>query len=522
MYQATKTCFNRFFLACTFAFFIVASIQAGEHDRFDALDRTVHISKNRGTIYELLKDISSQSNLYFIYDSQIIDNNKKVKVTKGKYSLRNAIYHITGNNNLQIDLSGEYILLRSAEKQIPAKTEESSAAKDIHFTIGGRLLDRENGETVIFASVSIHNTSIGTITNQEGEFQLVIPDTLSHHKVKVSHIGYKSLEIDISMLKESFVDIEMSPQIVSLNEIVVNYISPELALNDMLNNRSANYATEPVHLTTFYREGIDHNNLNTNLTESVLQIYKTGHKKNASNDQVKLIKKRRVDNRINTDTILPRMRSGINSCLILDIIKELPEFLTPDKATQYIYSYKGKSMIDNRIVNIISFQQKAHIREPLYMGELFIEAENKALVEVRFEINPRFAKEATNMFVDRKAAGLRINLQQARYIVSYKPSGDGLYYINHVRGDIQFKVRRKKQLFNSPLNFWFEMVTCKVDTENTTPIPQKERLSTTRVFSETKHEYDKKFWENFNIILPEEKLQENIIKNINDILVTEE
>ena len=102
------------------------------------------------------------------------------------------------------------------------------------------------------------------------------------------------------------------------------------------------------------------------------------------------------------DSIFPKMRSGINSCLILDIIKELPDFLTPDEMTTYKYSSTGKSTIDNRVVNIISFHQKGHIREPLYSGELFIEAENKALVEVRLEINPKFTNEATNMFIDKK------------------------------------------------------------------------------------------------------------------------
>ena len=90
-------------------------------------------------------------------------------------------------------------------------------------------------------------------------------------------------EIDLSLLKEEFVDIAMSPQTVVLKEVVVSAVNPESAINDMLNNRANNYATEPVHLTTFYREGIDHNNINIDLSESVLQIYKTGHKKNTCN-----------------------------------------------------------------------------------------------------------------------------------------------------------------------------------------------------------------------------------------------
>ena len=519
MYRATKTCLNRLLIVCVLAFFTAANTQADERGM---LDKAVLISKNKGTIYDLLKDISAQSGLLFIYDSRIINNDKKVKIKKGEYSLHDAIYLITENKNLQIDISGEYILLRLADKKTTASEESSITTKDANFTAGGHLSDRETGEAIAFASVGILNTSIGTITNQDGKFQLVVADSLLNHKIKFSHIGYENQEIDISLLKEEFVNIEMNPQAVSLKEVVVNAINPESVLNDMRNNRATNYATEPALLTTFYREGIDHNGRNIDLTESVLQVYKTGLKNSVAEDQAKLIKKRRMVNRNKADTIFPKMRSGINSCLILDIIKELPEFIDPSGQAPYKYSHIEKSTIDGRLVDVIAFKQNEHIKEPLYTGKLFIETENKALAEVRFEINPNLASKATHTFIDKKATGLKIDLQQARYIVSYKLSGDGLYYINHVRGDIRFKIRRKRQIFSSPLHFWFEMVTCKVDTDNVRPFPQRERLSTTRIFAETKHDYDRDFWKNFNIILPEDRLKENIIRNLNNILVTEQ
>lgn len=499
--------------------FLTTNIQAIEHGM---PDKTVRISKNKGTIYELLKDISEQSGYLFIYDSQIIDNDQKVKIAKGEYSLCDAIYLITGNNQLQIDLSGTYILLRLAENQTQKKTEYNTPIQqNIHFTIGGSLFDQETGDVIIFASVRILNTSTGTVTNQDGNFQLVVADSLQNHKVRFSHIGYESREIDLTLLKNNSISLGLTPQTISLEEVVVNVVNPKQVLDDMLHSRTTNYASEPVYLTTFYREGIDHNDRNIDLTESVLQVYKTGYDKDVTNDQVKLIKKRRILNRLETDTIFPKMRSGIKSCLILDIIKELPEFITPDKETPYTYSYTGKSTIDDKMVHIISFQQKEQIPEPLYAGKLFIEVESKALVEVRFEVNPKLVNKATHTFIDKKNAKLKINLQQASYIVSYKPSDNDLYYINHIRGDIRFKIRRKKHLFSSPLNFWFEMATCDIKTKNVKPFPQNERISTTRIFAETKHSYDKNFWNNFNIILPEENLKNTIIHNLHEVLVTE-
>jgi len=499
--------------------FVFIPVRANQQDVFD---RVVRITRSKATVYELLKDISDQSGYLFIYDSRIVDNDKKVTVKRGNYPLRDAIYLITGENRLKIDVSGVYILLRLTEiEPPPANTNNNVPELQTHFTVKGFLFDPETEAPLIFASVTILNSTVGTITNQDGEFQLKVPDSLQYHTVRFSHIGFENKEIELALLKDNVINLGLIPSVFPLQEVVVTAVYPELELKEMLNHRAVNYASEPVYLTAFYREGIEHNNKNIDLTESILQIYKTGYQQHVNNDLVKLIKKRRIANRAATDTIFPKMRSGINSCLVLDIIKELPEFVTPDNETPYAYSYAGKSYMDDRQVNIISFQQKERIREPLYCGELLIEAENKALVEARFEINARHVNKATHTYITKKPLGIIINLQQAKYIVSYKPSDDGRYHIHHIRGDIHFKIRRRNHIFSSPLHFWFEMATCDMNRQNVKPFPLNERLSTTRIFAETKSPYDQNFWENFNIILPEESLKNTLIHNLHEILIPE-
>ena len=207
---------------------------------------------------------------------------------------------------------------------------------------------------------------------------------------------------------------------------------------------------------------------------------------------------------------------------ILDIIKEMPDFIVPENNPPYKYTYTGKNHIDNRLVHIISFRQKDHVREPLYCGELFIEDDNKALVEARIAIIPKLINKATHSFIDKKPLGLQMTLQEAAYIVSYKPSNNGFYYASHVRGDIRFKIRRKNRLFTSSLHFWFEMATCEIDTCEVKTFPPNERLSATRIFAETKSVYDKNFWEHFNVILPEEDLKNAIMHNLREALVTKQ
>jgi len=489
------------------------------------LDRKIKLTKNKGTVYELLKDVSDKSGYLFVYDSQIIDNDRKIKIKKGEYTLREAIYAITNNRKLIISVIDSHILLRIPEKNVEGPRIEYRDADTIasgpkHFTIGGQLTDRLSNEPIVYGSVSINNTSIGTVSNQNGEFKLVVPDSLSRSIVKFSHIGYESQEITALSLSGQNFQLLLNPQIVPLQEIVIRVVDPKQAIRDMIEFRHRNNSQNPMYLTTFYREGIEYKKRNIDLTEGVLKVYKTGYESNVYLDQVKLIKMRRINNQQRSDTIFPKMKSGISSCLHLDVVKNLPDFVDVGVGSLYTYTHTDITVVEDRRVNVISFEQKASIKEPsLYKGQLLIDAENSALLEAHFELDPRYIGRATNFFVEKKDSKLKLTLQQAKYVVSYKQGNDGMYYINHIRGDIHFRVKKKRHLFSNDLNFWFEMVTCKVENENVKGFSRKERLSSNKIFSETKYQYDRNFWENFNIILPEEPLEEFIINNLSEVIV---
>lgn len=249
-----------------------------------------------------------------------------------------------------------------------------------------------------------------------------------------------------------------------------------------------------------------------------MKIYKQSYRTTVMTDQVKLIKMRRVFKKEATDTIFTKMKSGINTCLVLDVMRSMPDFLeTRGVESNFTYTYTDITEIDGRRVYVISFEQKKEIKEPLYKGQLYIDTDNYALVEIRFEINPLYAEKATNMFLEKRSRDYKLTLRSATYKISYKPSSDHIYYLNHIRGDLEFKVKRNRHFFSSPLHIWFEMVNCRTDTENVNSFPREERLPTRNVFSETKHEYDADFWEHFNVILPEDELRQLIMNNLSEV-----
>jgi hypothetical protein len=484
------------------------------------LGRRIQLPKSKESIYKLLRQVSDKSGYLFIYDSRIIDNDKVVKVAKGEYTVREAIQAITGDKQLKISVIGNHILLQLPERaKIHASQplDEADTLKTEYFTSGGAIHDRITGEPLAYSTIGVNNTTVGTISNQDGEFELILPDSLRRSIVKFTHVGYESREIEAELMAGQHIRFALEPRIIPLQEVVVRAVDPRQEINLMLQNRKNNYSSASTYHTTFYREGTDHKRKNIDVTESVLKVYKTGYQGNMNSDQVKLIKMRRIRNVQESDTIFTKMKSGINSCLMLDIMKNLPEFIRPEEQEKYDYVHTDITVMDGRRVNIISFSQKEYISEPLFKGQLYIDAEKRALVEARFEINPKYAGKATDIYVERKHKDLKLTLQQVRYTVSYKTFNDSIYYINHIRGDLEFKVKKKRKLFSTPLHLWFEMVNCKVDTGDVNNFPKEERLPTRDIFSDTKHTYDQNFWGRFNVILPEEKLKELIINNLSEV-----
>lgn len=495
--------------------FVSVAIQAGGTE--DVLSRLVKITTTKGSRYQLLRQVSDQTGYYFIYDSQVINNDEEVKIRKGEYTVRNAIHLITGNEQIKIGILGNHILLSLPVPEKAPVTPLTSPEKT-PYVIKGMAYDRVSKEVISYASVGVSGTSIGTVTNQNGQFQLIVPDSLSHLSVKLSHVGYESSEYKISALNGKHIDFYLEPKVIPLQEVIVRAVNPVQVLNRMIENRKLNYSSRPVYLTTFYREAIEHKNKKLDITESVLKIYKQSYRTTVMTDQVKLIKMRRVFKKEATDTIFTKMKSGINTCLVLDVMRSMPDFLeTRGIESNFTYTYTDITEIDGRRVYVISFEQKKEIKEPLYKGQLYIDTDNYALVEIRFEINPLYAEKATNMFLEKRSRDYKLTLRSATYKISYKPSSDHIYYLNHIRGDLEFKVKRNRHFFSSPLHIWFEMVNCRTDTENVNSFPREDRLPTRNVFSETKHEYDADFWEHFNVILPEDELRQLIMNNLSEV-----
>lgn len=498
-----------FFSVCVILLFFSYEMKA---DGGEVLERIISLPKMKGTVYTLLGKVSEQSGYLFIYDSKLVRNDSIAKIKKGERSVRQAIYDITGNSHLNLKVVGKHILITpSLEKKAIAAVPV--ATEPIIHTLTGVLLDGQTGDPISYASVVLRKSATGSVTNQNGEFRIHVPDSVLHSTVVFSHLGYITQELDVSALLGWNNTLSLEPEVISLQEVLIRVVDPKKLLCEMLEKRSENYFSEPVYLTTFYREGVQLKKRFQRLTEAVFKVYKPSIQNEFATDQVKLLKMSRIDNLDSKDSLRVKISAGISACLQLDIMKSLPDFLTAGlEEDVFDYTFGGVTYVDNRCVNIVRFEQKKNISDPLFCGELYIDSENSALLQAQIEIQPKYIKKAANIFVIKKSRDINLIPQKVTYTISYRPS-EQTYYIHHIRGDLYFKTGRKKLSFSgTSFHTWFEMVTCKVDKEQVAPFPRTDRLPTRTVFSDINFKYDQNFWEDFNIIPLEEDLSRDIEK----------
>lgn len=258
------------------------------------------------------------------------------------------------------------------------------------------------------------------------------------------------------------------------------------------------------------------------MTEAVFKIYKSAYKPNPAPDQVKLLKMRRIISQQEKDTIIARMKSGINASLSLDLIKELPDFLlTDEKIESYMYASSDIAVIDDRLAHVIYFEQKGNINSALYRGELYIDTETTHCSAPISKSTPNTLNRLPRCWWRKESqpkdhspkSDLYRNIQTLQRPILHQPCP---------RRPL-FRIKKRKQLFGTfPLHTWFEMVTCKIDTNRVSRFARSEALPTRTIFAETRFTYDEKFWGNFNMIPPEEKLNDAIGKISSKIEETEE
>ena len=377
----------------------------------------------------------------------------------------------------------------------------------------GEVIDAENNNPLVFATITVEGTNISTISNTEGNFLLKVPSSLSNSTVVFSFIGYTTKKIALSDLKPKKNKISLSTSALQLTEVDIKAPKDAKALfRETLKRKGENYFDDPTLMTAFYRETIKKRRKNVSLSEAVVNIYKTPYS-SEKRDAVELYKARKSTDYSRLDTVALKLQGGPFNTLYVDIIK-YPEYIfTNESIDDYEFTFDRSTRVNDRLIYVINFNQLAQIETPLYQGKLYIDAENKTLTSAVYNLNITNRELAARLFVRKKPAKVDVWPTEVAYRVDYR-SKNGKWYYGYSNVLLKFKVDWDDKLFNSVYSMTAEMAVTDWQKNETGKLPKfRERLKKSVILSEEAVGFsDPDFWGEYNIIEPEKSIESAIKK----------
>ncbi len=193
---------------------------------------------------QMLTDVEQQYGVKITYQSDLVEKRsipvRQVRqvMEASKSQLERAVLRLVSPMGLRFrQYKQDYYILQkqsvlpkvksgalelSYPQPVP-RADANGAARTIQSrrpyekTITGQVTDLSTGETLPGVNIVVKGTTIGTVTDVDGNYRLTAPDDAE--TLVFSSVGYTSEEVEIG--NQTVVNLEMAPDIQSLSEVVV-------------------------------------------------------------------------------------------------------------------------------------------------------------------------------------------------------------------------------------------------------------------------------------------------------------
>jgi hypothetical protein len=206
------------------------------------------------------------------------------------------------------------------------------------------------------------------------------------------------------------------------------------------------------------------------------------------------------------------LQGGPNTITKLDAVKTYETFI--DEEFQHLYQYEITDVIwyKEHPVYVVSFKPQRRVSFPLFRGEMYIDRENFALLHARFSLDNYGLRMAEKILIRKKPRGFRVKPLNVDYHVDYQYHSNK-WHLHTARAVIAFRVRSREDRVNSVFRSVSELLITDINNTDLKRFPGKEIITAHDIFVEIEVDYDEMFWQQYNIIKPNESLQ-NAITNM--------
>ncbi|QNL51010.1 TonB-dependent receptor [Olivibacter sp. SDN3] len=170
----------------------------------------VTFSGNNVQLVDLFKAIKKQTGLTVFYSNEALNEAEKIKVDFNQETVENVLSSVLAKQNFTWTIKGNFIVLNP----------DKPAAKRQEFTVSGTIKDAETQEVLPGVSVILKGTNIGTTSNVDGNFSLLLSkEQAANGTLSFSYVGYTPL--DTLIRSRETLNVTMTVDASSLDEVVV-------------------------------------------------------------------------------------------------------------------------------------------------------------------------------------------------------------------------------------------------------------------------------------------------------------
>lgn len=248
--------------------------------------------------------------------------------------------------------------------------------------VQGTITDAETGEPLPSAHIIIKDTYKGTISNQDGEFSLNVPEIPV--TLVARFIGFESQQITIQSADENVL-FQMKPSVAELGEILVTGEDPAIEIMREVIRRKQIWREnlETYKAEAYTRQQLKNDTAIVMISESVSTAFWDREK--GSREVLK--SKRQTANMEAADNFagvsyLPNFYDDNIEIAGFDLVG----VTHPNALSYYSFYLEDMQSIDGEVVYELSVSSKRKL-QPLFEGTIFVLGEEYALLEVDLKPN---------------------------------------------------------------------------------------------------------------------------------------
>ncbi len=167
---------------------------------------TLSLDLKDATLKQVLTEIEAQTNLSFIYKSDLVNPDQKVDIQASDASIEQVLAYLFTDKNIRCE-----ILDKSLIVLLPNTTPLQQQK------VSGSVTDASTEEPLAGVNILIEGTSQGVVTDINGKYTIDVPGPAS--VLIFSYIGYVSERIEVG--NQTSIVIAMALDIQNLEEVVV-------------------------------------------------------------------------------------------------------------------------------------------------------------------------------------------------------------------------------------------------------------------------------------------------------------